>query len=110
MRPSKLFSSLVCLLGLAAHVGYAQDSTSDFLNAHSAERSQVGVPPVAWNETVAAFARNHANHCKGDCQLLHSGPPYGENLSGKLTGVDAVKLSGTLLRLFCCLNEALHQK
>ncbi|KAJ1403693.1 Ves allergen [Sesbania bispinosa] len=94
---SKVPFSLLCILGLAlmAHVVQAQDSATDFLNAHNAARSKVGVPPLAWNESVAAFAKNYADQRKGDCQLIHSGPSYGygENLAGNTadrSGVNAV--------------------
>ncbi|KAK1572516.1 hypothetical protein Q3G72_033915 [Acer saccharum] len=74
---------------------HAQDSPQDYLNAHNAARSQVGVGPVTWDEQVAAYARNYANQHKGDCRLVHSGGPYGENLagsSGDLSGTRAVQL------------------
>lgn len=92
--------SLFCVLGLGimmGHVAHAQDSSADYVNAHNAARSQVGVPNVVWDETVANFARNYANQRKGDCQLIHSGGGgrYGENLAGStgdLSGTDAVRL------------------
>ncbi|KAI9076753.1 hypothetical protein K1719_041268 [Acacia pycnantha] len=75
----------------------AQDSPQDYVIAHNAARSQVGVPNIAWDDTVAAFAQNYANQRKADCQLVHSGGGgrYGENLawsSGDMSGVDAVKM------------------
>ncbi|KAF7843076.1 pathogenesis-related protein 1-like [Senna tora] len=54
-----------------------------------------GVPNLAWDNTVAAFAHNYANQRKEDCQLVHSGGAYGENLAGStgdLSGADAVRL------------------
>ncbi|XP_058751540.1 pathogenesis-related protein 1A-like [Vicia villosa] len=92
--------SVVCVLGLiflvGSQVAYAQDSSTDYVNAHNAARSQVGVSDIAWDDTVAAFAQNYANQRK-DCQLIHSGGGgrYGENIavsSGGMSGTDAVKL------------------
>lgn len=65
------------------------------MDAHNAARSDVGVPNIAWDDTVAAYAQNYANERKADCQLVHSGGQYGENLawsSGGLSGTDAVNL------------------
>ncbi|KAJ4716071.1 pathogenesis-related protein 1-like [Melia azedarach] len=93
-KSSSLF--LFCLLGLALVLScHAQNSPQDYVNAHNAARAQVGVGPVTWDDRVAAFARNYANQRIGDCKLIHSGGPYGENLawsSGDLSGTDAVKL------------------
>ncbi|OWM90153.1 hypothetical protein CDL15_Pgr006474 [Punica granatum] len=72
-----------------------QDSPQDFVNAHNAARAQVGVGPISWNETIAAYAHDYASKRAGDCRLVHSGGPYGENLawsSGDLSGTDAVNL------------------
>ncbi|CBI25105.3 unnamed protein product, partial [Vitis vinifera] len=84
---------LVGLMGLAlAHVCCAQNSPQDYVNAHNAARAQVGVGSMTWNDTVAAYAQNYANKRISDCNLVHSGGPYGENLakgSGSLTGTDA---------------------
>ncbi|XP_058751528.1 pathogenesis-related protein 1-like [Vicia villosa] len=91
--------SLLCVLGLiftmGNYVAHAQDSSTDFVNAHNAARSQVGVSNIVWDNTVAAYAQNYANQRK-DCNLVHSGGRYGENIaksySGDLRGTDAVKL------------------
>ncbi|KAL0454320.1 UNVERIFIED_CONTAM: Pathogenesis-related leaf protein 4 [Sesamum latifolium] len=75
---------------------HAQNSPQDYLAAHNAARAQVGVGPIAWDENVAAFARNYVNQRLGDCNLVHStNRPYGENLakgSGEFTGRAAVEL------------------
>jgi pathogenesis-related protein 1 len=92
--------SLLCVLGLfliIGHVALAQDSPTDYVDAHNAARSEVGVPDLVWNETLVDFAQNYANQHKADCQLIHSGGGgiYGENLAGStggLSGTDAVKL------------------
>ena len=73
----------------------AQNSQQDYLDAHNSARRQVGVGPLSWSNTVAAYARQYANQRIGDCALVHSGGPYGENLawsSGDLSGTDAVRL------------------
>ncbi|KDP37597.1 hypothetical protein JCGZ_06940 [Jatropha curcas] len=82
----------LCTLTIPLH---AQDSPKDYVNAHNTARAAVGVGPVTWDNTVAAYARNYANQHMGDCRLVHSAGPYGENLawsSSDLSGIDAVKL------------------
>ncbi|KAE8674908.1 Basic form of pathoproteinsis-related protein 1 [Hibiscus syriacus] len=32
---------------------------------------------MTWDNTVAAYAQNYANQRIGDCNLVHSGGPYG---------------------------------
>ncbi|XP_022952679.1 pathogenesis-related protein 1-like [Cucurbita moschata] len=73
----------------------AQDSPQDFVNGHNAARAQVGVGPVRWDESVANFARQFANQRINDCQLMHSGGPFGENIakhSSDMSGTDAVQM------------------
>ncbi|KAK4254089.1 hypothetical protein QN277_009517 [Acacia crassicarpa] len=94
---SKISVSFFFFFFLFALIANAQDSPQDYVKAHNAARSQVGVPNIAWDDTVAAFAQNYANQRKADCQLVHSGGggKYGENLawsSGDMSGVDAVKM------------------
>ncbi|CBI25103.3 unnamed protein product, partial [Vitis vinifera] len=96
----KISSSLVVgFMGLVlAHISYAQNSPQDFLDAHNVARAEVGVGPMSWDNTVAAYAQNYTNQRIGDCNLVHSGGPYGENLawgSPSLTGIDAVNLHYT---------------
>ncbi|KAJ9705389.1 hypothetical protein PVL29_003441 [Vitis rotundifolia] len=87
--------ALLCVMGLA-HICCAQNSQQDYLNAHNTARAQVGVGPMSWDNTVATYAQNYANKRIGDCNLVHSGGPYGENLAGgsgtPLTGTAAVNL------------------
>ncbi|MQM07456.1 hypothetical protein Taro_040293 [Colocasia esculenta] len=77
------------------HVADAQNTPSDWVNLHNATRCSVGVAPVSWDNTVAAYAWWYANQRIGDCQLKHSGGPYGENLfvgwGRELSIADAVK-------------------
>lgn len=94
------FSSKLSLFSLVSFfligfIAYAQNSPLDYVNAHNAARSQVGVPNIVWDDNVAAYAQNYATQRKADCQLVHSGGKYGENLawsSGDLSGTGAVKL------------------
>ncbi|XP_039022994.1 pathogenesis-related protein 1-like [Hibiscus syriacus] len=72
-------------------------TTSTLTNA---ARAAVGVEPITWDNTVAAYAQSYVNQSIADCSLVHSGGPfhisnrsYGENLawsSGDLSGTDAV--------------------
>lgn len=77
------------------HSGNAQNSKQDILNAHNSARAAVGVGPVNWNNTVAAYARNYAERRRADCRLIHSDGPYGENIfwgsGASFTAVDAVE-------------------
>ncbi|XP_058081781.1 pathogenesis-related protein PRB1-2-like [Magnolia sinica] len=96
MAFSSLALALMCVMGLAlAHLTQAQNSPQDFLAAHNAARAQVGVGPMTWDPSVEAFARNYANQrIIANCQLAHSGGPYGENIFGgsgaEFTATDAV--------------------
>ena len=97
MGVCKLELLVVCLTGLAVlmQVSQAQNSPQDFINAHNAARSQVGVGPMTWDPTVAGYAQNYANQRAGDCRLVHSGGRYGENIawgSGDLSGTASVNM------------------
>ncbi|PKI51195.1 pathogenesis-related protein PR-1 type-like [Punica granatum] len=87
---------LISLMTLTlARLSLCQDSPQDFVNAHNAARAQVGVDPISWNETVAAYAHDYASKRSEDCNLVHSGGSYGENLawsSADLSGTDAVNM------------------
>ena len=92
---SSINLSFSLIFFLFAFIAYAQDSPQDYVSAHNAARSQVNVPNISWDNTVAAYAQNYANQRKADCQLVHSGGKYGENLawsSGDMSGADAVKM------------------
>ncbi|XP_078169835.1 pathogenesis-related protein PRB1-3-like [Carex rostrata] len=88
--------SLVCAMVLAilAHTTLAQNTQQDYVNSHNTARAAVGVGNVSWNNTVQQYAQTYANSRKGDCKLVHSGGPYGENIfwgpATSFTGVDAV--------------------
>lgn len=80
---------VVLAFAVAATTATAQNSPQDYLDLHNEARRAVGVGPVTWDNTVAAWAQNYANQRRGDCVLRHSpsGRPYGENLFGG-TGAD----------------------
>ncbi|XP_062177937.1 pathogenesis-related protein 1-like [Alnus glutinosa] len=88
--------ALICLFGLTLlHLSLAQDTQQDYLKAHNDARRAVGVPALTWDNKVAAYAQKYANKRIGDCSLVHSGGPYGENIawgSADLSGTAAVKL------------------
>ncbi|XP_028797672.1 pathogenesis-related protein 1-like [Neltuma alba] len=82
----------ICSL-TTSYVALAGSSPQDWLDAHNKARAEVGVPPITWDDKVAAYARSYANKRVGDCALEHSGGPYGENLAenfGDMDGTDAV--------------------
>lgn len=96
MNSFSLALALVCAMALGmVSTTIAQNSPQDFVSAHNAARAAVGVGPVSWDSTVAAYAQNYANQRIGDCRLVHSGGPYGENLfwgsGADFTAADAVK-------------------
>ncbi|KAF8091816.1 hypothetical protein N665_0435s0016 [Sinapis alba] len=90
---SRLLLILAALVGALVLPSKAQDSPQDYVSAHNQARQAVGVGPVQWDATLAAFAQRYADGLRGDCKLIHSRGLYGENLSGSsgdLTGVSAV--------------------
>ncbi|GJZ61047.1 basic form of pathogenesis-related protein 1-like protein [Tanacetum coccineum] len=66
---------------LARRVRYHQDLASEFLVPHNEARAQVGVEPLTWNYSLAAYAHRYAYHMLGSCDLRHSEGPFGENLA-----------------------------
>ncbi|XP_023760582.1 pathogenesis-related protein 1B [Lactuca sativa] len=96
MGSFKLSFTLLCFLILGTvHTNHSQNSQQDYLDAHNTARAQVSVGNMVWNATVATYAQNYANQRIGDCNLIHSQGPYGENLAegtGDFTGTTAVNL------------------
>ncbi|CAN1167497.1 Pathogenesis-related protein 1 [Linum perenne] len=86
----------ITLLGTLAIPSAAQDSPQDYLDAHNDARFAVGVDPVTWDDMVASYAQSYAiQRSAGECELVHSGGPYGENLAwriGELSGTESVAL------------------
>ncbi|XP_022149164.1 basic form of pathogenesis-related protein 1-like [Momordica charantia] len=75
---------------------HAQNSPQDYLAAHNRARAGVGVGPMVWSDTVAAYAQAYAQERSKDCAMVHSTGPYGENIAAgyypEFSGADAVKL------------------
>lgn len=69
---------------------------SGFLTVVNKARADVGVPPLVWDESVAAHARRWARVRVADCELIHSNSRYGENLakgsSSRYSLADAARL------------------
>ncbi|KAK4792902.1 hypothetical protein SAY86_023337 [Trapa natans] len=76
-----------------------EKSYQDFVDTHNSIRAEVGVGPIAWNHTLAAYTQKYANERIQDCDMEHpSGTPYGQNQAvgyGEMTGEQAVKFWGT---------------
>ena len=91
-HPLTVSSTYLIMLVLAVAVR-AQNSPQDYLDVHNEARAQVGVGPMEWDDTVAAYAQSYANQRINDCNLIHSRGPYGENLfwgyGADFTGRDA---------------------
>ncbi|RVW17891.1 Basic form of pathogenesis-related protein 1 [Vitis vinifera] len=69
------------MVGLAQTlVSQAQNTPRDFLQLHNAARREVGVGPLKWDRTLEAYAKDYAKQRSGECELVHSGGPYGENI------------------------------
>lgn len=55
--------------------------TQEILNAHNSYRAEVGVPPLAWSDSLASHAQEWANHLAANGLFQHSGADgEGENL------------------------------
>ncbi|GBG62709.1 hypothetical protein CBR_g31726 [Chara braunii] len=58
-----------------------QTTTANWVTAHNAARTSVGVPGLSWNNTVASSADSWASTLAATCQMYHaSNTGYGENL------------------------------
>jgi pathogenesis-related protein 1 len=93
----------LCFIGLTlAHVSLARvakpgnNDRQAFLNGHNKARAEVGVRPLIWNVSLAAYAQAYANKRIPDCNMVESDPdgPLGECLAegyDDLSAADAVK-------------------
>ncbi|XP_057977295.1 pathogenesis-related protein 1A-like [Malania oleifera] len=76
------FFFMVAFTSMSSPISLAQNSPQDYLDAHNAARGEVGVVPMVWNDTVAAYAQHYALERAADCNLEHSSEdPYGENIA-----------------------------
>ena len=74
-------------------ISLAQNSPNDYVAAHNKVRAAVGVGPVSWSATLAAYAQKQVNSRIDTCALADSNGPYGENSAvgdANFSGVDAV--------------------
>ncbi|XP_050370946.1 pathogenesis-related protein 1-like [Argentina anserina] len=97
MESSKISLFLISLVAALAllHSTHAQNSPQDYLNAHNSARAAMSVARLTWDNNLAGYAQRYANSHIGDCNMVHSSGPYGENLAksrGDLSGTAAVKL------------------
>ncbi|KAF3620331.1 Pathogenesis-related protein 1B [Capsicum annuum] len=98
MEISKKLSAFVVFMVLAmAHCSLAQNLPQDIVLSHNNARAQVGVllPPLTWNDTLAAYANQYASTRLAECTLVHSDSPYGENLAmgyGDFSAVEAITM------------------
>ncbi|XP_060667193.1 pathogenesis-related protein 1-like [Ziziphus jujuba] len=94
--PKVLVAMIISIISFSLlQTSHAQNSPQDYLNAHNSARTAFGVGPLVWDDRIAAFAQDYANKHQGDCNMVHSGGPYGENLAkstGDLSGTEAVNL------------------
>ncbi|KAK9690546.1 hypothetical protein RND81_09G136600 [Saponaria officinalis] len=75
--------TFVTILSTISLLCRADEVQKQFLNTHNAARSQVGVAPLIWNNTLALFAETYVNKVKVQCDdSIKSGSPYGENIIG----------------------------
>ncbi|KAK7319550.1 hypothetical protein RJT34_04272 [Clitoria ternatea] len=77
------------------YITLAQDSPEEYLDEHNKARAEVGVGPLKWNETIAAYALKYAKlMVEKNCDVAPSRGPYGESqaLGVEMSGADAVTL------------------
>ena len=92
-------AAILTVLSSVLHLSYAQtnqDLANEILVVHNRERALVKVPPLTWNDNLASAAKNWAEHIATTGQFIHdpahtglscTGPCYGENLAGFITGI-----------------------
>ncbi|KAL8041018.1 hypothetical protein ABFX02_10G137800 [Erythranthe guttata] len=57
-----------------------QNYVQQFLGVQNTARAALKLPPLVWDQRVAAYAAAYAGQRRGDCALQHSNGPYGENI------------------------------
>ncbi|KAG6545011.1 hypothetical protein Mapa_013703 [Marchantia paleacea] len=92
--------AVICLAASSViSLAQGQPTVDQYVNPHNDARAELnqGIPSLTWNTTLESYATDWANTraAAGDnCDLLHSGRPYGENIfwsSGPSTPADAVQ-------------------
>ncbi|XP_066346615.1 pathogenesis-related protein PRB1-2-like [Miscanthus floridulus] len=90
------FPVAMAIMAIASTTTSAQNTPQDFVDLHNRARAADGVGPVAWDAKVGKYAQDYAAKRAGDCKLVHSGGPFGENIFWGSAGrawsaADAVK-------------------
>ncbi|XP_057975981.1 basic form of pathogenesis-related protein 1-like [Malania oleifera] len=65
------FFFMVAFASMSSPISLAQNSLQDYLNAHNAAHGEVGVVPMVWNDTVAAYAQHYVLVRAAECNLEH---------------------------------------
>ncbi|KAI3873853.1 hypothetical protein MKX03_010823 [Papaver bracteatum] len=62
--------------------GTAADAVDrhQFISEHNAVRAKFSEQPLTWNSTLVRYARRFASQRVGDCDMIHSNGPFGENI------------------------------
>ncbi|XP_059637724.1 pathogenesis-related protein 1C-like [Cornus florida] len=83
------------VIAISDHVD-PEAEKKEFLDLHNQVRQHAGEDPLTWDEQLETYARNYAEKRKGDCNMVHSNGPFGENLfwggGNQWTAGDAVKM------------------
>lgn len=62
-----------------------EQQIAEFLKIHNDARAEVGVPPLVWDEEIAAYAQEWAEKIAAEDNMIHRpNGKYGENLAGYL--------------------------
>nr|AWV55763.1 truncated pathogenesis-related protein PR1-RK [Triticum turgidum subsp. durum] len=81
-----LLQCVVTMLAGAATAD-AQYSAQTFADLQNAARADVGVAPLAWDDTLAGYAQRYAGERKGDCKLVTPTGPMARAYSGATRAV-----------------------
>ncbi|MBL9132624.1 MAG: hypothetical protein JNG86_15570, partial [Verrucomicrobiaceae bacterium] len=62
-----------------------EQQIAEFMRLHNDARAEVGVPPLVWDEKIAAYAQEWADQIAARDEMEHRpNGKYGENLAGYL--------------------------
>ncbi|KAG2241714.1 hypothetical protein Bca52824_090287 [Brassica carinata] len=76
---SVAIAALILLLAAFCHCVDA-NYQQQFIGPQNAARARLRLRPLVWDAKLARYAQWWANQRRGDCALIHSNGPYGENL------------------------------